>query len=432
MLANNKMLTLLYETRINMTEKITLSNGMRLLVEYIPGLRSVSTGLWIKTGSAREERGQYGVSHLLEHMLFKGTKNRTALQISAAMDDVGGILNAFTAKEITCFYTRCLDEQFTLSLELLSDMYHNSLFDPEATEREKSVVIEEINMYTDEPDERAHELFAATLWPQHPYGHSISGTAADVASLSATDVRQYWQQHYNTAETVLAVAGHVEPQQVAELAEKLFSNDTAQTWPELPVPEAASGDAYLEKDIEQSHICMGFPAISIADADYYAAAIVNSSFGGSSSSRLFQEVREKRGLSYSPYSGLETLNKGGFFMAYSSTQPDRADELVEVMSNEFARLATNGLSSTEINRSKEQMKGALMLSLESSSAVMSKLGKHELLLGRIYDPEYTVQQLMAVTEEDINRFIKRVIRPGSMVLAQVGPKPVHKSTRELF
>lgn len=417
-----------------MAEKIILSNGLRLLLEYMPQLHSASVGLWVDTGSAREDISQWGVSHLLEHMLFKGTPGRTSLQLSAAMDDVGGVLNAFTAKEQTCYYTKSLDEYFELSLDLLSDMACRSLIDGGELERERQVVTEEINMYEDTPDELVLDLFNSTLWPQHSYGRSISGTVDSVAALSREEVAAYWRSRYTTANTVLAVAGNITPERAREQAEKYFSalSAAADGLPPLTEPITRAGQAFIQKDIEQNHICMGFPGLSLSDPDYYAAAIMCNLFGGSASARLFQEIREKRGLAYSAFSHLDCLNRGGCFLAYASTQPEKTRELVQVMADEFARLAAEGLANADIERSKQQLKGSMLLSLESTSSFMNKLGKIQLSLGRVYDPGDTVAKLMAVTPEDVQRVIRRLVRPGAMTLAQVGPADCGLTVKELF
>ena len=415
-------------------EKIVLHNGLRLLVEYMPHLRSVSTGIWVDTGSAHEQEGQFGISHLLEHMMFKGTTHRSALEISSAMDNVGGVLNAFTGREQTCYYTRCLDEQVELALDLLADMYQNSLFDAAELEREKNVVIEEINMYEDTPDERVLDLFAQTLWPQHGYGRSISGSAADVAALDRQQVVDYHHAHYTAGQTVLAMAGSIAPQRAAELVERLFTPHAAAAAPERLSPplQSAGGDGYVAKNIEQTHVCLGFPAFSATDDDYYAASILNSAFGGSSSARLFQEIREKRGLSYGAYSYFDAFDCGGYFLAYASTQPANCAELIDVMAEEFHRLAEDGLTEDEVERSKQQLKGAMLLNMESTSYMMRKLGRHELTFGRVYSVDELVAQLMAVTPEDVRRVARRLVVPGKAVLAQVGPQQCPRFAGRLF
>lgn len=404
-----------------MAKRFVLKNGMRLLLKTMPQLRSVSTGIWTAAGSAREDLSLWGASHMLEHMLFKGTPSRNSLEISSVMDDVGGVLNAFTAKEQTCYYTRCLDEHFELSLALLADMYQHSLLDAEELAREKNVVIEEILMYEDSPDDLALDLFCQTLWPNHSYGRNISGTVESVSALSQAQLQGYLHSWYNSAQTVLVVVGNVSEEQAIAAAERYFTAQPDSPHAQLALPSCHSGHAYTHKDIEQTHVCMGFPGLAINDDDYYAATIVNSAFGGSASARLFQEVREKRGLAYSAFSYLENFTLGGFFLAYASSQPERTDELLRVMAGEFAKLAEKGLSADEIERGKNQLKGAMLLQLESTSNTMMKLARQELMRGRIFTPEETVERLMAVSEADINRVLGRMLQPGAMVTAQVGP-----------
>ena len=415
-----------------MAQRYLLSNGIRLLLEPMPQLRSVSTGIWAGAGSALEDKKIWGASHLLEHMLFKGTPSRDASEISAVMDNVGGVLNAFTAKEQTCYYTRCLDEHFDLSLSLLADMYQNSLLDPKELEREKGVVIEEINMYEDSPEEVAADLFARTLWPDHSYGRNISGTIQSVEAIDREQLAGHMLACYDPSSTVIAIAGNISLEQAVESAEHYFKGGAPQQKGKLPSPKTQAGQAYIKKDIEQNHICMGFPVFSVNDDDYYAAAIVNSAFGGSASARLFQEIREKRGLSYGAYSYLDAFTLDGLFLAYASTQPDKTEELTKVMAGEFARLAEKGLSTDEIQRSKEQMKGTLLLQMESTSSVMTKLGRQELIRGRIYSPEETVAELMAVSEEDIRRVLTRILIPEKLVVSQVGPNECSLNARRLF
>lgn len=407
-----------------MPEKFVLDSGLRVVAEYMPHLRSVSTGLWIKAGSAYEGPHLAGASHFLEHLLFKGTASRSAYDIAAAMDSVGGVLNAFTGKEHTCYYTRCLDEHFTLSLDLLTDMFFHSRLDPAELERERNVILEEIKMYEDTPDEVAVDLFSRTIWPEHSYGRAIAGSVESVAGLSRDLVYDYWQGAYSPANTVLAVAGNITPEQVRSMAEQRFGHWSGAGAEKLSPPVARGGQAAIVKDIEQNHLCLGFPAVSLNDPDYYAVNIVVNALGGGASSRLFQEVREKRGLSYSAYAFVECLARAGFVMAYASAQPASSPALLEVMAGEFRRLREQGLSREEINQSKQQLQGGMLLSQENSSNVMSSYGKSELALGRAYTAAERAERLMKVTEEDISRAIDRITEPGGLTLAQVGPEPL--------
>ncbi|MDO4732019.1 MAG: pitrilysin family protein [Bacillota bacterium] len=415
-----------------MTEKILLPSGLRIVLETMPHLRSVSTGLWVSAGSAYEKEQESGMSHFLEHLLFKGTEKRNALQISATMEGVGGVLNAFTSREHTCYYTRSMDEHFGLSLELLADMYLHSLLDPKEVERERNVIMEEINMYEDSPEDVAADIFLAQLWPGHPYGRPISGTLSSVEGVSRDQLVEYLRSVYVPRRTVLAVAGNVTAEQVRELAERLFPAEEGQALPTLPSPISQGGAISKVKDIEQSHICMGFPGLSLDDPDYYAANVLANILGGGASSRLFQEVREKRALSYSSYCYLDSFDKSGFLMAYSATHPKHTRELIQVMAAQFSDIAAHGVSDEELQRSRDQLRGTLLLSMESSSSVMSRLGRTELALCELFNLEDRVRKLASVSHEDLARVAKRLLRPGSMVLSQVSPKPIEIDTAELF
>lgn len=406
-----------------MTKKYVLSSGLRLLVEYMPHLRSVTSGIWVNCGSVYEEPSYGGVSHFLEHMLFKGTPRRDALAIAAEMEAVGGVLNAFTGKEHTCYYARSMDEHFSLQLDLLADMYINPLLDKKEFVREKKVILEELNMYEDSPDEVAMDLFTSTLYPDHPYGPPILGTLDSLTTLDQKQLAAHYQKFYNPQNSVLSIAGNIEPEKALEMAERAFSSFNNENMTKsFSAPVTAGGDSFTAKDIEQSHICLGFSGVPLGDKDYYAATIIANAFGGGASSRLFQEVREKRGLAYSAYCFLEAYVKSGFIMAYAATAPNNTAELMKVMGNQFAQLRQKGLTPKEIKQSKDQLRGNLLLNMESTANVMSKMGRTELALGRIFDHEETTARLMAVSDEDIRRTLDRMITPEKMVLAQVGRK----------
>ncbi len=415
-----------------MAEKILLPSGLRIVVEPMPQLRSVSIGLWSAAGSAYESPRQAGMSHFLEHLLFKGTEKRTALEISATLEGVGGVLTAFTGREHTCYYTRSMDEHFSLSLELLADMYNASLLTQADMDRERDVIIEEINMYEDSPEDVAADLFLSTLWPGHPYGRAVSGTVESVRGVTRPDLTAYWRGAYVPQRTVLAVAGHIDPDRVCSLAGSLFPAREGQALPTLPTPTPASGSAAREKDIEQSHVCLGFPGFPLNDPDYEAGSVLCNILGGGACSRLFQEVREKRGLSYTSYCYLDGYRQGGYLMAYGATQPSRTKELIQVMTEQFRAVAEQGVTDEELQRSKDQLRGGLVLSRESSRAVMRRLGRSELSLGELYDVEERVARLAAVTQEDVRRVTRRLLAPGSMVLTQVSPDPVDVDVKELF
>lgn len=416
-----------------MAKKYTFPSGLRLVIEYMPHLRSVTSGIWVNCGSVYEDANSSGVSHFLEHMLFKGTASRSALDIATAMEAVGGILNAFTGKEHTCYYVRSLDEHFALGMDLLADMYQNALLNIEDFEREKNVILEEINMYEDSPDEVAMDSFVSTIFPSHAYGPPIAGTLASVKALTREQLFSHYQRFYTPANTVIAVAGNIQPEQAYAIVGELFAeHGSSLPVPAYHKPQPSTGSSAIIKDIEQSHICLGFPAVALNDPDYYAAAIIVNALGGGASSRLFQEVREKRALAYSAYCYLESYVKSGFIMAYAATNPAQASELIQVMAEQYGGLRKQGLTTDEIQRSKDQIKGNLLLNLESTANVMSKIGRTEIALNRDYNAEETAARLMAVSEQDIGRVINRLIIPDKLVLAQVGPKQIAVDCQELL
>lgn len=418
-----------------MAEKFLTPAGSTIVVEPMAHLHSVSVGIWAKAGSAAEDKQISGVSHFLEHMLFKGTEQRSALDIAAAMESLGGVLNAFTGKEYTCYYTRSLDEHFDQSLELLADMYNNSLLDAEEFAKEKNVIIEEINMYEDSPDDRAIDLLSSILWPDHPYGRAISGTLDTVSALTRDQLAAYRQSKYSPENTVISVAGNVDQQYVIDAVNKYFSANSGEknhTFACTSAPVSSSTYGYIYKNIEQTHVCLGFPGISIADDDYYATQVLINALGGGASSRLFQEVREKRGLSYSAYAYMDTYSAGGSIAAYASTRPSNIGELINVMVEEIANVAAHGLVDGEIEKSKTQLKGGLLLGMESSSNVMNRLGRLQLQLGRILPVGETLEKLMQVNREDIERVCNRLLKPGYLSMAIVGPEQYEVDPKELY
>lgn len=404
-----------------MAHKFRLTNGLEVVVEQMPGCRSVACGLWTRAGSAWESAQLAGVSHFLEHMLFKGTERRDAQQIAAAMDDVGGMLNAFTGKEYTCYYARALDEHLSLSLDLLSDIYLYSQLAEKECRLEKDVIVEEINMYDDTPDEVAGDLFAATLWPGHSYGRPVIGSKESVQGLSRGELSAYYRGNYTPGNTVLAIAGNVTPQAALAEAERYLGGfgGSGQT-PSTERPRTASGSAAIYKDIEQMHVCLGFPAVAEGGDDYYAAHLLTNILGGGMSSRLFQEVREKRGLSYNPCAYLSSYAQDGYLCSYASTRPQKLNDLVRVLAAELQKIVSGGITEAELYAAKQQIKGGLLLGWENSGNVMNKIGKHLLTLGKLYSVEETLAQVMAVEMADLERLARQLLDPRKAVLSVVG------------
>ena len=405
--------------------KDVLSNGLRVVTDYMPDAYSVTTSLWAGTGSAYEEAHLGGISHVVEHMLFKGTNKRNYQQIAQILEDVGGQMNAFTSREYTCYYTRSLGENFELCLDILSDMYLDSRFPAEEWAKEKGVILEEINMYEDTPDDLVGEMFNRKLLPTHPYGLPVIGTVESVNSFTREHIDAYCRSHYAPQHTVLAVAGNVPHDEIMRQAEKYLAAGkfTAEGWdkPKLTAPEYGAGLSYVHKDIEQIHITLGVPGLAGDDDDIYALNLLSSILGGGVSSRLFQEVREKRGLTYSVYSSVAAQAFGGSFSAYASTSPKRVDELLKVLGYEMAKIAAYGVTEAELARAQAQFKAGLLMGLESSANVMVRLGRAETVYGRVQTVDEQVAEIMQVNCAAVQRLAKELLQPNKLVLSMVGP-----------
>ena len=428
----------------NTVEKTTLDNGVRVVTESIDYVQSVSLGIWVATGARYEEPERRGISHFLEHMLFKGTERRpTAKQIADEMDSVGGYLNAFTDKEYTCYYARTLSEHLPLAVDILSDMYLHSLFDPAETDREKKVVLEEIKRRDDDPDDLVHDLFAETLWKAHPLGLPVIGTAEVVAALTPGDLRDYMGLRYGPDAIIVAAAGNLRHEEVVDLARKAFADLAgAAQRPEHAFPQADPDSLQLAKPTEQVNFCIGTTGFSQFDEDKYTLAIIDTVLGGSMGSRLFQEIREKRGLAYSVGSYAATYREGGMFVAYGGTSPDTYELCLDLVRQEFASVRENGITEAELSRAKNQFRGSLVLAQESMSSRMNRLGKSEVYFNRVIPMEEILAAIDAVTHEDILRVASRVFPADAdgLTVAAIGPfkkarparprKPSRKSAAE--
>ncbi len=416
-----------------MIYKDTLPGGLRVITMEMPFLYSVTAGIWVSTGSCYEEDKLAGVSHFLEHMLFKGTEKRNAREIAEALEAVGGQMNAFTSKENTCYYVKVLGEYFPLGMDILGDMYRNSTFLTDEFHREQGVILEEINMYEDNPDDLVGEVFNAAMWPSHPYGLPIIGTVDSVGNMKRDEMVDYYRRTYVPAHTVVVVVGNIRRQQVLEEVEKNMAG-IGGDWekPVLPTITSASGKAYVHKDIEQTHITLGVPGIAGNDPDIYGLNVLINALGGGVSSRLFQEAREKRGLTYSIYASTSSYTRGGNVFCYASASPKKAAEALRIMGCEMGDIAAHGLKESEIACSKEQLRGGLLLGMESTAGLMNRFGKLESSYGKYDTVEETVKKVMAVTAEDVCRIAKTLFRPERLVLAQVGPVEIEADLSSLL
>jgi predicted Zn-dependent peptidase len=405
-----------------MFQKITLENEVQILTEVVPHIHSVAVGFFVDVGSRYEPQEIGGVSHFIEHMMFKGTAQRTAKDIAETLDAVGGQLNAFTTKEYTCYYARVLDEHFDLAVDLLSDMLFASKFKKSDIDRERNVIIEEIKMYEDSPDELVHDLFAATIWEGHALGRPIIGTSEVIAGLSRADIMDFYEAHYNPGKIVVAVAGNISHKHAVEKLRGIFETKKGKTPPRLiTAPSPSNKTLCRNKDTEQVHLCVGTPGLSLAHGKIYTFQILNTILGGGISSRLFQEIREQRGLVYSVYSYHASYHDTGLFCVYAGLSKQNMDQTLELIMAQIQDLQRNKVKNEELQRAKDQLRGNLLLSLENVSTRMSRLGKSELYLGKVIPPEEIVARINRVTAEEIQELAKDMLKPGNFSLAAIGP-----------
>lgn len=403
-----------------MIEKYTLENGVRVIIEKIPTVRSVALGIWVGTGSRNEEPSNNGISHFIEHMLFKGTKTRSAKEIAESFDQIGGHVNAFTSKEYTCYYARVLDDHAPMALDILSDMFFHSVYDEEEIKKERKVVIEEIKMYDDTPDDLVHDLIAKASFPQHSLGYSILGTEEVLNEINRDKILSYIDKRYTPSNVVITVAGNVSDSLLDSIKAQFshFYREEANT--DRLSPSFHAGNKLKKKETEQAHLCLAFPGLEVGNKDIYALILMNNILGGSMSSRLFQEVREERGLAYSVFSYHSSFRDNGMFTVYAGTAPKQLEEVYSVIVNTLQKLKQEGITKEELLKGKEQLKGSLMLSLESTNSRMSRLGKNELLLGKHLGLDEILQKVDGVTLDHVQATIEKIFN-HSMSIALVSP-----------
>lgn len=407
-----------------MYRKIILDNGIRLVTEQIPTLKSVTVGMWVNAGSRDESPAQAGYSHFIEHMFFKGTATRSATDISREIDALGGEMNAFTTRETTTFYVKVLDQHLPKALDLLSDLFQHSRFGPKEITKEKQVVLEEIRMVQDDPEDLVQELHTGLVMGRHPLSRPILGQTETIARLRRRDLLDYIEAHYRPEEMVLAVAGNFDQRRLERTMARTFGTRRSSMpagprmrWP----PAVCSGVRLKQKSLEQVHLCVGLKGIPAGHKDRYAAYVLNSVLGGSVSSRLFQEVREKRGLAYSIYSFLSGYSDGGTITIYAGTRSREVERVLDLIRREIRQMARRGIKREELTRTKEQMKGSLMLSLESSHSRMNKLAKDELITGAHTSLEEMLSDIDAVTEQQVARVAQELFSPETMAVTGLGP-----------
>jgi predicted Zn-dependent peptidase len=407
--------------------RTVLPGGLRVVSESLPGVRSVAFGIWVGVGSRDERPSLAGTSHFLEHLLFKGTPSRDALEIAAVMDAVGGEMNAFTAKEYTCYYARVLDEDLALAVDLVCDMVTSSLITADDVESERGVILEEIAMHDDEPADVVHDSFAAAVFgAETPLGRPVIGTVASIESLSRTSIAGYYRRRYAADSMVVAASGGLEHGRLLKLVKKAFAGKLTGDVPPAPLrsvgqpPASHSSVVVEERSTEQANLVLGTTGLRRDDPRRFALGVLNGALGGGMSSRLFQEIREKRGLAYSVYSYASSHADTGLFGVYAGCAPGRADEVLDLVREQLALAADKGLTEDELRRSKGQMRGSLVLGLEDTGSRMSRLGKGELVHGELLSVDEVLGRIDAVTLDHVHEVAREVLtRPLS--LGALGP-----------
>ena len=412
--------------------KTVLPNGIRLVTEAIPHVRSISVGIWVETGSRMELESRAGISHLIEHLVFKGTATRSAEDIAKAIDSVGGHMDAFTAKEHTCFYVGVLDEHLTLAVDLLTDILMHPRFGADDLEKEKSVVHQEIKMVEDTPDDLVHDLFAERVWRDHPLGRPILGEWDRVRAFDRRTILDHFQEEYVPGRITIAMAGHLEHEQALDLFGTKFGDwGRPAARHTLAAPMLHPGVHAVSKPLEQVHLVLGFPGLPDGSEERYALSLLNDVMGGSMSSRLFQEVRERQGLVYSVHSGTQSFRDTGMLYVYAGTDPANLGKVVRALAQEIRALKKTGLRPDELQRAKDHLKGSLILSLESTTSRMHRLARHELRFGAFLSLDAMLASIDAVRPEQVEGLIHRVLDEEQLCLLTLGPAEGGVVAREL-
>ena len=398
-----------------------LPNGIRVLTDTLPQFSSTTVGIWVENGSRYEAAPKNGISHFLEHLFFKGTERRTAKQIAEEVDAVGGVLNAFTGKEYTCYYAKVLREDLPLALDVLSDIFLNSQFATEEIDRERSVILQEISEVEDTPDDHVHDLFNRHFWPGHPLSWPICGTADTVNGLVRDDFLGFIGERYRPDRLIIAAAGGLDHDRLAEQIEGAFGKLQGVTQPPpATVPQVQPGIVVFRKPLEQVHLHLGVPGLSQVDDSRYAAYVLNTALGGGMSSRLFQEVRERRGKAYSISSFLSSFRDAGYLAVYAGLSAACVREVLEVVVGELSKLREDGLETDELARAKSQIKGNMLLALESSESRMTRIAKNEIYFGHDIAPDEVAEAIGSVTGDEVREIAQRLFRDGGIGVTLLG------------
>lgn len=404
-------------------ERTVLPNGLRVITERMPQVRSVSVGIWVSSGSREERAEEAGISHFIEHMVFKGTRHRTAEQIARAVDSIGGGLDAFTSKEMVSYNAKVLDEHLPQAFDIVADLVRNPLFDEDDIKKEKGVILEELKMETDNPEYLVHEIFSSHFWKGHALGRPILGTRQTIRAFDREQVARYYQRHYTPKNVLITAAGNLKHKHLARLAEDYFGDLRAQKGSQpAPTPKPHAPLVFRDKhSLEQVHVYLGVPSIPMAHRDRFAWYILNAILGGGMSSRLFQNIREKQGLAYTVFSDLTMYRDVGCMLVYAGTSPRSAGRVVESIVHEMKELAAHQVTPEELRRAKDHLKGSYVLGLESTSSRMGNLARQEVYFKRFFSLTELLDQVEEVTAEEVRSLAQRFFHPKQMAVTMLGP-----------
>jgi len=413
-------------------QKTILPNGVRIVTEAMPHVRSVSVGIWVSAGSRRELPPQNGICHFIEHMLFKGTTSRSAEQIARSVDSIGGNLDAFTAKELVSFNTKVLDEHLPLAFDVLSDLVLHPLFRPDDIQKEKGVILEELKMDADNPEYLVHEIFSSSFWKDHPIGKPILGTKQTVLAFTRDMVADYYAKSYGPSSLTITAAGNLTHERIVDLVLKQFGDLPPGPGPGPEPPPATHAKISIrnKKALEQVHVCLGVPSYPLSHEGRFACYVLNTLLGGGMSSRLFQNIREKQGLAYSVFSELSPYRDTGCLAVYAGTSLKSARKVVESILKEFRELKRQPVPEDELRRAKDYMKGSLMLSLESTGSRMANLARQEMYFERFFSLDELLESIERVTQDEVQAIARTFFDPKQIALTVLGSLNGFRITRE--
>jgi predicted Zn-dependent peptidase len=401
--------------------KTVLENGLTIITEQMNHVRSASVGIWVRSGSRHEATHLNGISHFIEHTLFKGTRNRTAREIAVESDAIGGHVDAFTSREVASYYVKVLDQHLPRAFDLLADLVTSPLFTDEELERERNVVLEEIKMVEDTPDDLVHEVFVSNFWPDHPLGRPILGTADTLATFTHDRVAGYFHDVYTPRNLVISGAGNIDHAEFVKMVAG-YLNGLEDRPAELSssAPSTSARRIIINKDLEQAHLVMGTRCPSMTSNDRYSVHVLNVILGGGMSSRLFQTIREEHGLAYAVYSGVNAYTDAGYLSVYAATSPDQMTDVIRLSIEQFAKFKSEPVSDAELQRAKDQLKVSIMLSLESTSARMSNLARQEIFFGRQFTLDEILERIDTVTTGDVQRIACEIFRGDGLAITAIG------------